>query len=107
MRYLLLLTLSSCSLLTPSLPSVPNVSPTPKATPTATTTVGQVSKDIESSLYNYSWIAIILTFCFPSLRAPIVFFLKSIFGLLALFPDLAVTHIRMLYNKKYGGNRDA
>ena len=97
MKYLLLLLLLvSCSSLMPSLPSVPSV-----GTPTAVTTVGQVSKDIESSLWSYSWIAIILTFMFPSLRAPLVFFLKSIFGLLSLFPDLATTHVRMLYNKKY------
>ena len=92
MKYLLLLLLLvSCSSLMPSLPSVPSV-----GTPTAVTTVGQVSKDIESSLWSYSWIAIILTFMFPSLRAPLVFFLKSIFGLLSLFPDLATTHVRML-----------
>jgi len=102
MKYLLLLLLLvSCSSLMPSLPSVPSV-----GTPTAVTTVGQVSKDIESSLWSYSWIAIILTFMFPSLRAPLVFFLKSIFGLLSLFPDLATTHVRMLYNKKYNHGKE-
>ena len=102
MKYLLLLLLLvSCSSLMPSLPSVPSV-----GTPTAATTVGQVSKDIESSLWSYSWIAIILTFMFPSLRAPLVFFLKSIFGLLSLFPDLATTHVRMLYNKKYNHGKE-
>lgn len=102
MKYiLLLLLLVSCSSLMPSLPSVPSV-----GTPTAVTTVGQVSKDIESSLWSYSWIAIILTFMFPSLRAPLVFFLKSIFGLLSLFPDLATKHVRMLYNNKYNHDKE-
>ena len=105
MKYLLLLLLLvSCSSLMPSLPSLPSVPSV--GTPTAVTTVGQVSKDIESSLWSYSWIAIILTFMFPSLRAPLVFFLKSIFGLLSLFPDLATKHVRMLYNNKYNHGKE-
>jgi hypothetical protein len=104
MKYLLLLLLlMSCSSLVPSLPTM---STSVGSSAPAATTVGQVSKDIESSLWSYSWIAIILTFMFPSLRAPLVFFLKSIFGLLALFPDLATKHVRMLYNNKYNNGKE-
>jgi hypothetical protein len=89
----------SCSSLTPSLPQAPSFSSTDSAPPASKVTA--ISKDIESSLWNYSWLAIVLSFCFPSLRAPLVFFLKSIFGFLALPFHLAERHLMMLYNNKY------
>jgi len=92
------LLLSSCGSLTPSLPSVPSIA---SSTPTATTTVGAISKDVESSLWQYTFICIVICFAFPSMRAPLVFFLKSVFGIISLPLDLAHKHITMLYNKKY------
>ena len=103
MRYLLLLTLSSCSLLTTSLPSVPNVSPTP----VASTKTTQVMAETTDTVFRWAWLSALLVFVFPSMRAPITGFLKAFFFILALPLELAHKHITMLYNKKYGGNRDA
>ena len=89
----------SCSSLAPSLPKVPSISSNDSAPPASKVTA--ISKDIESSLWNYGLLAIVLSFCFPSLRAPLVFFLKSIFGFLALPFHLAERHLMMLYNNKY------
>tara|TARA_R110000803_G_scaffold29223_3_gene66900 strand:+ start:1247 stop:1612 length:366 start_codon:yes stop_codon:yes gene_type:complete len=94
----------SCSSLTPSLPQVPSFSSTDSAPPASKVTA--ISKDIESSLWNYSWLAIVLSFCFPSLRQPLVFFLKSIFGFLALPFHLAERHLMMLYNNKYKNGKE-
>jgi len=94
---LLLCVLASCSLLMPDVPSLPSVS----TSAPAATTLGAVSQDVENSLWQYSLLSILLVFFFPSMRAPITFFLKSIFGLLAIGPDLAVKHLRYLYYQKY------
>ena len=106
---LLLCVLASCSLLMPDVPSLPSVS----TSAPAATTLGAVSQDVENSLWQYSRAntdqmqflfqlsLVLLVFFFPSMRAPITFFLKSIFGLLAIGPDLAVKHLRYLYYQKY------
>ena len=94
MKHLIpLLLLSSCSALTPSLPTLP----TPSAPTTPTTQVGAAMKGVEDSLWNYAWLSIILVFVFPSMRAPIVAFLKALFTVLRLPLD----HVIMLYNQKY------
>lgn len=98
---LLLLLLASCSMLIPDVPSLPSISPAP-----ASTTVGAISQDVENSLWQYSMLSILLVFFFPSMRAPITFFLKAIFGILAIGPDLATKHLRYLYYNKYPQNKE-
>ena len=94
MKYLIpLLLLSSCSVFTPKLPTLP----TPSAPKPPTTQVGDALKGVEDSLWNYAWLSIILVFVFPSMRAPIVAFLKALFTVLRLPLD----HVIMLYNQKY------
>jgi len=99
MKLLLIpLLLLSCSVLTPKLPTLPS-SPAPT---TPTTQVGAAMKGVEDSLWNYAWLSIILVFVFPSMRAPIVAFLKALFTVLRLPLD----HVIMLYNNKYKNGKE-
>ena len=94
MKYLIpFLLLSSCSALTPKLPTLP----TPSAPMTPTTQVGAAMKGVEDSLWSYAYLSAFLLFLFPSMRAPLVAFLKALFTVLRLPLD----HVIMLYNQKY------
>ena len=92
-----ILSLTACSSMMPSLPTIS----TPTA-PVKSTQTTQVMSEVTSNVYEWAWISIILVFVFPSMRAPITGFLKALFFMLALPLELAHKHILMLYNKKYG-----
>jgi len=100
MRYLLfILLMSSCSSLTPSLPTMPTSlgSSTPP-----TTAVGTVMKETTDTVWQWAWLSIVLVFIFPSMRAPITAFLKALFTVLRLPLD----HVIMLYNQKFKDGKE-
>lgn len=104
MKYLLLLLLLiSCSSLVPSLP---NMSTSVGSSAAPTTAVGTVMKETTDSVFQWAWLSILLVIFFPSMRAPIVSFLKALFFILALPLEIAHKHITMLYNNKYNNGKE-
>jgi len=103
MRYLLLiLLLTSCSSLMPSLPTMSSSEPAP----VASTKTTQVMAETTANIWEWAWISIILVFVFPSMRSPITAFLKALFFILALPLELAHKHVTMLYNNKYNNGKE-
>jgi hypothetical protein len=100
--YILLLVffVTACGSLMPSLPKVS----TP--TPVASTKTTQVMAETTANVWEWAWISIVLVFVFPSMRAPITGFLKALFFILALPLELAHKHVTMLYNKKFGSDKE-
>ena len=97
MKYLILLLLSSCSVLTPKLPTLPSVSTT--SAPPATK-VNAVFQETTNTMWQWVLLSCVLVFVFPSMREPIRFFLSLLFKTLGL----PLEHLIMLYNKKYKNN---
>lgn len=95
--YLACVSVLSCSLFTPSLPSVPPIA----SSPAPTTKVTAISKDVESSLWNYAWLSILLVLFFPSARKPIVELIISVTNVMRLPFD----HIQRMYNDKFNNGK--
>ena len=93
---ILLLLLTSCSSLMPSLPSV---SSEPAVASTQTT---QVLAETTDTVFRWAWLSILLVFVFPSMRSPITAFLCAFFTVLRLPLD----HVIMLYNQKFKNGKE-
>ena len=99
--FLLILLLTSCSSLMPSLPTMSS-----EPAPVASTKTTQVMAETTANIWEWAWISIILVFVFPSMRSPITAFLKALFFILALPLELAHKHVTMLYSNKYNNGKE-
>mgnify|MGYP003626727584 len=101
--YILLLVffVTACGSLMPSFPTMSS-----EPAPVASTKTTQVMAETTANVWEWAWISIILVFVFPSMRAPITGFLKALFFILALPLELAHKHVTMLYNKKFGSDKE-